>query len=124
MGAATAFNKKYKNGGLRRMLQQQVSFLTAENTSDSHSNLHHACLLRNRVTDLRTSINMLCRHLSQAVGDKSTQISQSIANNLAHQVLCASKYLNYDLKEKSIYLPIWHVLTDFNAQFSTQKHNY
>ncbi|XP_076468181.1 inositol polyphosphate-4-phosphatase type I A-like isoform X2 [Babylonia areolata] len=82
MGAPTAFNKKYKSGGLRRLLQQQRTTHTAESTLGPRTKLQRACLLRNEATDLRADIIKLCEQLSDLAESGSMSNLQAAVTSL------------------------------------------
>nr|KAG5706290.1 hypothetical protein BaRGS_026072 [Batillaria attramentaria] len=84
-GAAAGFTKKFKNGGLRRVLQQQRTAHTAESTLGSRTKLQRACSLRNEVTDLRQVINTQCTQLLEASETGSLQQLQAVMKELAEQ---------------------------------------
>ena len=86
MGAPTAFNKKYKNGGLRRMLHQQHMSHTSESSLGPRTKLQRACCLRNEVTDLRADIMKQCEHLCDVAKTNSVADLQSAAASLAKKV--------------------------------------
>ncbi|KAL8598733.1 hypothetical protein ACOMHN_033297 [Nucella lapillus] len=82
MGAATAFNKKYKNGGLRRLLQQQRTAHTAESTLGPRTKLQRACSLRNEATDLRADIVKHCQQLNGMVDSGSVSSLHAAVTSL------------------------------------------
>ena len=86
MGAPTSFNKKYKNGGLRRMLQQQHTSHTSESTLGPRTKLQRACSLRNEVTDLRVDIMKQCQQLCDVAKTNSVADLQSAVASLAKKV--------------------------------------
>ena len=88
MGSPTAFNKKYKNGGLRRMLQQQHTSHTAESTLGPRTKLQRACSLRNEASDLRTDILKQCQHLCKVARSSSVADLQLAVTDVAKKVCC------------------------------------
>ncbi|XP_070197959.1 inositol polyphosphate-4-phosphatase type I A-like isoform X1 [Littorina saxatilis] len=86
MGAPTAFNKKYKNGGLRRMLQQQHTSHTAESTLGPRTKLQRTCSLRNEATDLRVSIIKKCEGLPEIAQTGSGENLQAAMSSLSKKV--------------------------------------
>ncbi|PVD35201.1 hypothetical protein C0Q70_06482 [Pomacea canaliculata] len=83
MGAPTAFIRKYKSGGLRRMLQHRSVSHTPDSTVQAQTVPQHACCLYNTVTQLRSTIIALSSELSNSDSTSSSDKLASLVDELA-----------------------------------------
>ncbi|XP_050415384.1 inositol polyphosphate-4-phosphatase type I A isoform X1 [Patella vulgata] len=67
MGAFTDHVQKWKNGGLKRLLQSQVDLYTPQSTLGQKTKLHKACKLLSDLAELKYVINLGCEKLCQTL---------------------------------------------------------
>ncbi|KAK3099607.1 hypothetical protein FSP39_006978 [Pinctada imbricata] len=86
VGAFTAYAQKYKQGGLKRLLNQMRDSYTPDSTLSKVTKMERACGLVNFVYDSRESINRDCDKLCQIATSGTGQDLMATMDLLAEKV--------------------------------------
>ncbi|XP_048244074.1 inositol polyphosphate-4-phosphatase type I A-like isoform X1 [Haliotis rufescens] len=85
-GAFTAFCQKFKNGGLRKLLQYQKDFYSSQSTLGFRTKMQQACSLLNEIAKLKTDINHGCERLCHAALQGTDTLLQTEMQSLTEIV--------------------------------------